>query len=582
MFNFIRSKTKRRSLSNELTLGLIVTIVVVSTITLYVGYLTSSQRAKAELEKKSNEYVSSLKDVLVISLWNLDKDAVNNIGKSFIQSEFIAKLKITDSWGEVYFDIKKEDAGPSVTKTIDLFREDYPVGQVEISLTSSYFKKINQQLFLAYGITVIISIMSLIIMTGILLRLLLKKPLFHFSEFVRSYASGNYNSFNNRLPYDELQPFVRILREMGDKITYQMTELHIAEKKFRSIFENAVEGIFQTTPDDKIISANPALAQILGYSSQESLMSKVTNVGLQLYFNPDRRKAFRRLIEQKKLISFFEAELLRADGTIIWASINARPVFDESGKIHHYEGSLQDITKRKRAEQKLLKSERQLRSLAMRLTEVEEASRKKLAQELHDLVGQNLTALNLNLNIIQSRLSVETKGTVAKRLTDSMSLIEDTTEHIRDVMADLRPPVLDDYGLIAALRWYSEKYSERTGTIVELFGAEITPRPSQELETVLYRITQEALTNVAKHADANRVVVDLKAINGRVRLSIADDGNGFDVSKLDDRQRHGWGLITIQERAQAMGGNVRIESQPGTGTRVVVKIKRKNRKIYEH
>ncbi len=196
-------------------------------------------------------------------------------------------------------------------------------------------------------------------------------------------------------------------------------------------------------------------------------------------------------------------------------------------------------------------------------------------------MGQNLTALNINLNIIKSQLSVETEVKVAKRLTDAMFLIEDTTEHIRDVMAELRPPLLDDYGLIVALHWYTEQYSERTGIGVKLFGEEITPL-SQELETVLYRITQEALTNVVKHACANSITVDLKEMNGEVRLTVTDDGIGFDVASLDDRQQHGWGLITIRERTQAMGGNVRIESQPGNGTKIVVKIKRGTKKYHDH
>ena len=134
-----------------------------------------------------------------------------------------------------------------------------------------------------------------------------------------------------------------------------------------------------------------------------------------------------------------------------------------------------EIAERNRMEKALRKSELQLRALAARIQEVQETERKHLAQELHDRVGQSLSALNLNLNIITSQLSNESETTIGGRLQDSMSLVEETTVHIRDVMAELHPPVLDDYGLLAALRWYCERFSDRTEIDVEVRGEEPSP-----------------------------------------------------------------------------------------------------------
>ena len=219
------------------------------------------------------------------------------------------------------------------------------------------------------------------------------------------------------------------------------------------------------------------------------------------------------------------------------------------------------------------KHRKQLRALAVRLTEAEENERQRLARELHDRVGQNLTALGINLNILRPRLSAETEAKVKERLEDSLRLVVEMAEDIRNVMADLRPPLLDEYGLFAALRWYGEQVSNRTGIVTIVQGEEITPRLPPVVETALFRIAQEALTNVAKHAQAKKVTLTLEAVTGGVRLTITDDGMGFDSTALSQSgEQPGWGLITMRERAEAVGGHLLIESKPGKGTRITVEV----------
>jgi len=216
-----------------------------------------------------------------------------------------------------------------------------------------------------------------------------------------------------------------------------------------------------------------------------------------------------------------------------------------------------------------------LRALAARLAEVEETERRRLARELHDRVGQNLTALNLNLNVARSQLPAEVTAKVGGRLEDAVNLVAATAECIRDVMGELRPPVLDDYGLLAALRWYGEQLSARTGVAVFVRGEEAAPRLAPAVETALFRIAQEALTNVARHAQAGKAAVVLRPGPRRVRLTIADDGIGFDPhAPLRPGGPRGWGLINIQERAEAVGGRLRLESAPGRGTRLTVEVAR--------
>jgi len=213
--------------------------------------------------------------------------------------------------------------------------------------------------------------------------------------------------------------------------------------------------------------------------------------------------------------------------------------------------------------------------MAAKLSATEEDERQRLAQELHDQVGQNLTALGINLSMVSTQLPEEAVAPVRSILDDSQSIVQHTSEIIRDLMANLRPPVLQDYGLMASLRWYADRFTKRTGIAVTVKGEEPSPRLSSQYESTLFRIAQEVLTNAAKHAQATQVTVILVVENGTARLIITDNGIGFDTadSAMSDGQP-GCGLVIMSERAKSIGGSFHIESHPGYGTRVIVEIGR--------
>jgi signal transduction histidine kinase/predicted hydrocarbon binding protein len=219
----------------------------------------------------------------------------------------------------------------------------------------------------------------------------------------------------------------------------------------------------------------------------------------------------------------------------------------------------------------------QLRALSARLSEAEEAERQQLARELHDQVGQNLTALGINLNIARAQIpdSDPMGDAIRARLDDSLALVEQTAGRIRDVMANLHSPVMDDYGLVATLEWYGRQLSTRTDIDIAVQGEELDPRLTARVENALFRIAQEALTNVVKHAQATQATVNVLADGDSVRLIIADDGVGFDPRRLRTAgERQGWGLLSMTERAEAVGGHCHIESHPQKGTQVVVEAPR--------
>jgi two-component system sensor histidine kinase UhpB len=232
-------------------------------------------------------------------------------------------------------------------------------------------------------------------------------------------------------------------------------------------------------------------------------------------------------------------------------------------------GTMMDITEQKRTQDALRASAEQLTALSRRLVEVQEAERRKLSRELHDRVGQNLTALSINLDILRTSLKGNEFTEHRARLSDSAALLESTVDSIEDVMAELRPPMLDDYGLLPAMHWYAKDFSRRTGIEVSVSGTDGLERPDAEMEITLFRIAQEALTNVAKHAHATRAQIELDQTDDRCRMTVRDDGVGIVGA---GRERPGLGMVTMRERAQAVGGDFEVRNAPGGGAYITVEI----------
>jgi len=220
-------------------------------------------------------------------------------------------------------------------------------------------------------------------------------------------------------------------------------------------------------------------------------------------------------------------------------------------------------------------AQERLQALSHRLLEVQEAERRALTTELHDRIGQNLTALSINLQNTKALLSDEAAKVLATKFDDAQAVVQDTTRHIRDIMAELHPPELEDYGLAAALETYAERAASRGNLelIADLPDLALPPLPSDVL-IALFRAAQEAITNVIKHADATQLEVSLEESDGRIRLRVEDDGQGFEPDSASQNEAQTWGLKIMRERIESIGGKVQIESEPGEGTRVVFEIER--------
>jgi len=262
-------------------------------------------------------------------------------------------------------------------------------------------------------------------------------------------------------------------------------------------------------------------------------------------------------------------------GGKIWLNTSKVPLQMPDGEVFGVLGVYEDITARKQAEEEVIRQREELRGLSIRLAEVEEDERKLLAQELHDQICQNLATIAITLEALRIRATQETADLMQSRLSDAADLVEQTGEVAREIMEGLRPTVLEHYGLMGGLRWCAEQMVRRTGIKVAVQGEEAEPRLARTLELALFRIAQEALNNVVRHAQASRVVLAEEVDRDTVRLVIEDNGVGFDPAQTGRPEGgHRWGLMTMRERAMAVGGQCRIESQPGRGTRVIVEVNR--------
>ncbi len=329
--------------------------------------------------------------------------------------------------------------------------------------------------------------------------------------------------------------------------------LHESNERLKRFFEAAFEGI--ALHEGGIIrDANGPLATLFGYTVEELKGMNVLDLAAPSYRDIVRRNVAAGHDQP------YEGLALRKDGTTV-------PV-ELCGKNIPYEGRtirvtvLRDITERKRSEERLQEYARQLRTLSQRLMEVQETERRHLARELHDEVGQQLTALHLAFKA-GAELPPEQS---AARLAEGQRLVTQLMTQIRDLSQNLRPTVLDDLGLLHALLWHRDRYVAQTGVQVTFTHRELAGRRFRpEVETAAFRIVQEALTNVARHAGIREAVVVVQVADGVLQVIVEDRGVGFDPDAArTTRDRNG--LSGMRERAALLGGRLLVQSNPGAGT----------------
>jgi len=296
---------------------------------------------------------------------------------------------------------------------------------------------------------------------------------------------------------------------------------------------------------------------------------------------PQKWKEMNQRVLAGEIIREDNDPFVRDDGKVDWTRWESRPWYEADGSIGGIIIYTEVITERIQEEQEkdrllreLKEANDRLKSLSRELINSQEAERQRISQELHDEFGQALTAISLDLGIIERELTPGCPTDIKKRVGETRGMADELDQMIGELALNLRPSLLDDLGLLPTLNWYVDRFSKRAEikASIESVGGE--KRLPSEIETALYRIVQEALTNVAKHADADEVSLRLNHHHDRIIVSIEDDGRGFDLNKLHNAKVpfQGLGLIGMGDRTALLGGLLDIQSHPGEGTRIEVNI----------
>jgi PAS domain S-box-containing protein len=353
--------------------------------------------------------------------------------------------------------------------------------------------------------------------------------------------------------------------------------LRESEHRYKQLLDSVTDYIYTVHIENGHVlktTHGPNCVAVTGYSSQE--YEADPHLWYRMVYEEDRpgvREQALKLLSSES-VAPLEHRIIHKDGSTRW--VRNTPVLrkDHNQNIVSYDGLVSDITQRKLAEEERerlfeeVKAGRQrLEALSHRLVQVQEAERRQIARELHDEIGQLLTGLKLTLE-----MSVGLLGEPLKvNLDEAQSLINELISQVRELSLELRPAMLDDLGLIPTLLWHFERYSAQTQIQVDLEHTGLNKRFASEVETTAYRIIQEALTNVARHAGVNEATVRLRVDQKMMHVEIKDDGAGFDPA---DKQAgvDSSGLSGMYERAALLGGQFTIESSPETGTRVAANL----------
>jgi signal transduction histidine kinase len=262
--------------------------------------------------------------------------------------------------------------------------------------------------------------------------------------------------------------------------------------------------------------------------------------------------------------SFYE---VTSSSAKLWLSVSLSPLRDADGNVIGGMGVVEDITERKESEQKIQLYTERLQTLSHQLMEIQEIERRHIAHELHDEIGQVLTAVKINL---QAMRRLDKQGLHAPRLEEGIVIIDRALQQVRNLSLDLRPSMLDDLGLVSTVRWYMNRQMQRAGFVAKLVTKPLQIHLPSGLETMCFRVVQEALTNVVRHAKAKHVHVEFRQRDTELELIIRDDGIGFYVRAAQKRASRGvsFGLSGMQERVRLVGGQIEIESRPKRGTTI--------------
>ena len=358
------------------------------------------------------------------------------------------------------------------------------------------------------------------------------------------------------------QYFSGFLRDITERKETERA-LSGSEKRFRATFEQAAVGITHVGPDGHFLRVNQKLCDIVGYTRDELLARTFQDITHPDDLNADLALLHEMLDGHIETYTM-EKRYLRKDGNEIWIALTVALVRDDAGMPDYFISVVADIAERKRAEESLRVSREELRRLSAHILHVREEEKARIARELHDDFAQKLTALKMAITRVEREVPNGAKPAILRDNPHAApELIDKLIHSVRQIAADLRPAMLDDLGLGPAIDWLTAEFSQRHRVRVIQHLDLQTIAFSRASRIEVFRIVQEALTNVARHSGATEVVLDISRNETCCVVRIADNGCGAERDTRPNRQS--FGLLSMRERAARLGGDIQIQTSPGAG-----------------
>lgn len=344
-------------------------------------------------------------------------------------------------------------------------------------------------------------------------------------------------------------------------------ELRLSKERFNTLAKVSTVGIFLSSADGFYLYVNERWSDITGLSYDDAFGDGF----LQAVHSHDRKRIrteWHRCVREQIPFKSEYRIYRESDKVELWVFGQALPEMNADGTLAGFVGTITDITERMHAEIEIDSSRKQLRALTVRLQNIREEERTHIAREIHDDLGQALTGIKMDLVWLNNKIQT-TDEAIQKRMKAMMELADSTIHKVRKLATDLRPGILDDIGLAAAIEWQGKDFGERTG-INFSFHLDEEIQLDEKRSTAFFRIFQESLTNVIRHASAKNVSISLRRDDNNILLMIEDDGKGIAPSEIANPRSVG--ILGMKERAASFNGEVNVLGEPNKGTTVRVRI----------
>lgn len=583
------------TIGRNLTVSLVVTVALVTGI-LVTGYFFLLQhKERTALESMADEHAELIAESLALPMWFLHTGSIRSIAQAYAANGIVTGLMVVDAEDKALFVYREDDPDDfELRRSRHIAYQGNDLGRVELSMTTRFLHENERRLLVLGALTILLASLTLALFTGLFLRIFLKRPFERVERLVEAYGAGDLDVEMAEPPSVEFQGLVETLQAMARRLQEQMAALAMAEDKYRSIFTNAMEGMYQSSLDGRLITANPAMAHMLGYDSPEALLEATTNLASAIYDDPADRERLIAELREKGHVDNFEALFRRADGSRVWGRLQARIVRDESGRILHIQGNCEDVTQQVMTRQALQEAKEH----------AEAASRLKtdfLSMVSHDL-RTPLTSILGFAKVIHKRL----ERTIFPNLSDDGDLEAarmQVADNLRIIVSEgkrltaIINNVLDLSRLEAGhiqLQTQSTDLNELVRQCLEATDAlfqendlvkraeldPALPEVSCDRERIM-QVLVNLVSNAVKFTDQGSVTCSTQACDGHVEVVVADTGIGIpEESQTDifDKFRQlgdtmtdkpagsGLGLTICIQIVEQHGGRMWVESAPGLGS----------------